>query len=38
MKTAEKMAEEWHKAIMATGRDPDGADGYVAGYLSLIHI
>ena len=31
-KTPEKLAESWHKEIMATGRDPDGADGFVAGY------
>jgi hypothetical protein len=32
MKTPEQMALAWHKEIMATGRDPDGADGFVAGY------
>ena len=32
MKTAEQLAVEWHKAMIANGRDPDGTDGYVAGY------
>jgi hypothetical protein len=27
MKTPEQLAVEWHKAMIANGRDPDGTDG-----------